>query len=158
MRLSIPLVLLALASCGDLEGVGPNGDTDTSDATCESGCDVIPEDFCDDDFNAVRYVGEGECVDGGCAWPIATETCDFDCSQGRCIAADPCEEVLCEELPAPVCADANTRRTFEDWGVCNDTTATLINVDGGLHTPGMPNSAAAFLVVTSYNVVSQRRP
>jgi hypothetical protein len=37
-------------------------------------------------------------------------------------------------------------------------TATLINVDGGLHTHGMPNSAAAFLVVTSYNVVSQRRP
>jgi alpha-tubulin suppressor-like RCC1 family protein len=63
------------------------------------------------DANTRRSYSAGTCNAGACSYAPVDTSCAGGCLLGAC-NGDPCVGVTCNQPPSPVCADANTRRSY----------------------------------------------
>lgn len=122
--------------CKDATLLTSFGDGGVYDTVCEFGCvdGECSEDpclgvVCDDPSagscrTATEFVAfdpEGSCVDGECVYNSRSVACD--CENDACLT-DPCEDVVCDEPPAPRCNDNGTRTEYAAVGTCEQGSCT----------------------------------
>lgn len=84
-------------------------------------CDEPPADFCETG-QLTSYARAGRCVEGDCEYTATTGPCPDGtfCVDGECVEPDPCDGVLCNRPPPPVCSDDLTLVQFRSPGTCTD--------------------------------------
>ena len=83
-------------------------------------CDAPERSYCDG-RQAVQVASPGECEGGACSYEINTIDCAASgewCSEGSCVADDPCDDIDCSALLVPSC-DGNIAQTYPGGGTCS---------------------------------------
>lgn len=105
-------------------------------------CNTPPANYCDMD-DLIAFSDKGYCNNGGCRYPSQRVFCEGSCREGKCRDEDPCIGMICNDPPAPYCADAATLRTFAAEGTCADGFCNFAAKDvscGGACTDGVCSS------------------
>ncbi|MFO0597973.1 MAG: hypothetical protein U0228_21910 [Myxococcaceae bacterium] len=89
-----------------------NGDPCAS-VTCTS----PPLSTCNGNVRHV-FVSPGACAAGSCTYSAQDINCASGCNAGQCMG-DPCQGVMCNAPPAPICLNGSTRRVYGSTGTCN---------------------------------------
>lgn len=85
-------------------------------------CNTPPDNFCNDDDDAVVYVARGTCSGGECSYLESVRDCDDEfevCEDGACRDRLPCDGVVCNRPPAASCR-GTLLNVFEPLGACAD--------------------------------------
>jgi len=103
-----------------------DGDPCTIDDYCVLGncrgssviCDDPPGPACKDAWTMQVSSAVGICMNGTCQYDLVEVNCPEGCQDGSC-GADPCENVSCNNPPAPVCVQGKYLTTYGANGECN---------------------------------------
>jgi hypothetical protein len=82
-------------------------------------CDAPERSSCEDRL-AIQVLSPGECAAGSCSYDVDVVDCAATgewCSDGLCVATDPCIGLDCSLLLAPSC-DGNMALTYPGGGSC----------------------------------------
>lgn len=138
------------------------GDCELDDPCQGVVCSARPDPECRGDL-AVSFALPGECVGGDCVFVEFEEDCTRVeggfCNEGECDVLDPCDGILCNDLPDATCVGA-TRVTYSGIGLCADgecdydgaasafdcTTDGLTCYEGACVEPGQALRAGDLLV------------
>jgi formylglycine-generating enzyme required for sulfatase activity len=82
-------------------------------------CETPPAPICKDPATLTTYAKTGTCKAGSCGYTPQDKACAFGCEQGAC-KADPCATITCNQPPAAICKDADTKTTYAAKGTCTD--------------------------------------
>jgi len=82
-------------------------------------CDSPPADYCVDADHARVHQAIGACLMGNCSYGSADVFCPHGCDNGVC-QADPCEGIVCETPPDPICSTSDTRLSYALYGNCEN--------------------------------------
>jgi hypothetical protein len=99
------------------------------EVTCQNGCGngaCLGSDPCDGircvtpppavcAGNTLLAYASGTCSNGACSYQAVSTPCPNGCAAGVC-TGDACAGVVCDQPPAPLCVDGNTRRSFTSGG------------------------------------------
>jgi hypothetical protein len=91
-------------------------------------CNTPPENFCNENDNAVVYVARGTCAGGECSYLESVRDCDNAtevCEDGACRDRLPCDGVVCDRPPAATCR-GTLRNFYEPLGTCTDGRCTYV--------------------------------
>lgn len=110
------------SDCADDEICASDGTcTLVGEQTCaeNSDCTNVPEPSCSGD----QLITYGGVCDGDeaqtCNYPaVETVTCEAGCADGAC-NPDPCEDVVCDDPPAPECNESGGLVSYEPTGTCS---------------------------------------
>ncbi len=107
---------------GGPDGADAAGPTDAGNPCDGVVCNDPPAVRCDGSVSVIPNAA-GTCfVEGGeavCQYQENRNDCAESgeaCDRGACV--DPCEDVVCDDPPAPTCSDMTTRVTFAETGTC----------------------------------------
>ena len=115
-----------------------------SDTLCENGCEngvctgndpcsgIVcnspPAASCTDANTLTTTSSSGTCSAGTCSYTSSTTACENGCVSGSC-QGDPCAGITCDQPPAAVCSNANTRRSFAGTGTCASGSCSYSPID-----------------------------
>jgi hypothetical protein len=92
------------------------------ECTVDDDCDSPPEGTSCDGDTMVGYSQVGTCEDGDggtvCEYSETRTQCENGCMDGSCVD-DPCDEIVCDNPPAPICEDETTLIEFAQTGTCS---------------------------------------
>lgn len=97
---------------------------------CQSvSCNSPPAPQCAGGSTLRTFSSPGTCSGGTCSYNGYQDTpCQFGCQSGAC-KPDPCGGVSCNAPPDATCANATTRRTYENPGTCSGGNCSYAPID-----------------------------
>ena len=90
-------------------------------------CTKPPVSACADASTLMTYSSSGTCSKGQCSYTGIHTACESGCASGAC-TGDLCAGVTCDSPPAPLCKDANTRRSYA-IGTCGAGSCSYAPID-----------------------------